>query len=193
MWLVVGLGNPGMQYAATRHNIGFMLIDALARAWSACSFRQRFCSQLTSCRIAQQDVLLMKPQTYMNRSGQAVSAVMAYRKLPLQHLVVVHDELDLPAGTVRIKVGGGHGGHNGIRDTIAHVGGDFVRLRLGIGRPAVKGQETQYVLQRFAAAQQSHLVEQLTLGCEAVEDLISRGVVAAQQRFHSSNRVANAP
>ncbi|MEM7589139.1 MAG: aminoacyl-tRNA hydrolase [Myxococcota bacterium] len=187
MWLVVGLGNPGAQYTGTRHNIGFMLVDALAQGWSASSFQQKFSAQVATGCIAQQNALLVKPQTYMNHSGQAVSAAMAYRKTDAQHVIVVHDDLDLAPGLVRIKMGGSHGGHNGVRDIISHVGDDFVRVRLGIGRPAIKGQEAQYVLQRFASSQLPELTQQLTVGCEAIEEILCSGVVAAQQRFHGAS------
>lgn len=149
--LVVGLGNPGPDYVRTRHNAGFWFADALARELGADPFRKeaRFHAELSQLRLRARQVRIQKPLTYMNRSGQAVASLAHYFNVPRQAILVVHDELDLPPGQARLKREGGHGGHNGLRDLIAHLGGrDFPRLRLGIGHPGSREQVTGYVLGR---------------------------------------------
>ncbi len=146
--LIVGLGNPGAEYQSTRHNAGFWLLDELARRCRQ-DFRAeaRFQSEVARCHLEGRDCRLQKPLTYMNRSGQAVRALMQFFRIPLEEILVVHDELDLPAGVARLKIGGGHGGHNGLRDLISHLGGrEFHRLRLGIAHPGDKRQVVDYVL-----------------------------------------------
>ena len=134
--IIAGLGNPGPEHQLTRHNAGFWFVDALARAQGA-QFRSHSRYHGEICRVALdgREVVLLKPHTYMNRSGLAIRALLDYIKAPVGELLVVHDELDLPPGAARFKLGGGHGGHNGLRDTITHCGADFWRLRLGIGHP----------------------------------------------------------
>jgi PTH1 family peptidyl-tRNA hydrolase len=159
--LVVGLGNPGPEYAQTRHNAGFWLVDELARQQGG-YFRPEARYYGETCRItlAGQELWLLKPMTYMNRSGQAVAALARFHKIPPPAILVVHDDLDLPPGTVRLKRSGGHGGHNGLRDLIAHLGGnDFARLRLGIGHPGDSREVLDYVLRRAPRTEQE-LVEQ---------------------------------
>ena len=159
--LVVGLGNPGPQYADTRHNAGFWLVDELARQHGG-YFRPDSKYHGETCRIALagQDLWLLKPMTFMNRSGLAVAALARFHRIPLPAILVVHDELDLPLGVVRLKKGGGPGGHNGLRDLIAHLGGnDFLRLRLGIGHPGDSRDVLDHVLRRPLASERV-LVEQ---------------------------------
>lgn len=154
--LVVGLGNPGPEYAQTRHNAGFWLVDELARQHSG-QFRPDARYHGETCRIAWagQDLWLLKPMTFMNRSGQAAAALARFHKVPLPAILVVHDDLDLPPGTVRLKQAGGHGGHNGLRDLIAHLGGnDFWRLRLGIGHPGDSREVLNHVLRRAPSSEQ---------------------------------------
>ena len=184
MWLLVGLGNPGNRYIGTRHNVGFLVADALAQAWQMSAFREQFAAQVSVGRIGQQQVVLLKPQTYMNRSGQSLQAAMTHHRIPLKCILVVHDDLDLPLGTVRIKEGGGTAGHNGLLDIAARVGKGFVRVRVGIGRPAIKGQEATYVLQRFPQNELQLLLEQVTQAGEAISVVLSQGTAAAQQKFH---------
>ncbi len=129
MWLVVGLGNPGREYAETRHNIGFMVMDELARRWELGGWRSKFGGEIAQDK----NVVALKPQEYMNVSGQAVQRTAQFYK-PDQ-IVVIHDEIDLPFGKLRVKVGGGHGGHNGLRSIIENVGAEFVRVRCGVGKP----------------------------------------------------------
>jgi peptidyl-tRNA hydrolase, PTH1 family len=147
MWLVVGLGNPGPDYAQTRHNIGFMAIDALA---GHAPFSSKFHGQSTSLTIEGESLVLLKPMTFMNLSGKSVQAALAFYKLPPENLIVLHDELDLPLGKIRIKRGGGANGHNGIKDIDQMIGPDYWRIRLGIGHPGMKEQVHSYVLNRFS-------------------------------------------
>ena len=133
MWLVVGLGNPGSQYARTRHNIGFMAIDGLAAA--GVNFASKFQGECAKVTLGGEDVLLLKPQTYMNLSGQSVQAAMTFYKIPPAQMIVLHDEVDLSLGKLRIKQGGGANGHNGLKDIDARVGANYWRIRLGVGRP----------------------------------------------------------
>lgn len=159
-WLVAGLGNPGPRYAHNRHNIGFTLVDALARAYGRTPWRSRFVSETMDAEIGTERALLMKPMTYMNDSGQAVGEALRYLKIPLENLIVFHDEIDLPRGKVRIKSGGGDAGHNGLKSITAHCGPDYKRVRIGIGhplrqsasaaRPGEKSAVHSHVLKDFA-------------------------------------------
>ncbi len=192
--LVVGLGNPGPQYADTRHNAGFWLMDELARQHAG-HFRPDPKYHGDICRIALADhqVWLLKPMTFMNRSGQAVVALARFHRIALPEILVVHDELDLPLGTVRLKRGGGPGGHNGLRDLIGQLGGnDFARLRLGIGHPGDSREVLDYVLRRTPRAERE-LIEQAIL--DALHELPR--IVAGQwdkavQTLHS-RRVESSP
>lgn len=148
-FLIVGLGNPGDQYAATRHNIGFMAIDALADAYRAPSFSKKFQGEFAELALDGRKLMLLKPQTFMNHSGRAVQAAMAFYKLPLANVVVLQDELDLPPGKLRIKQGGGANGQNGIRDIDNAVGPNYWRIRLGIGHPGDKARVHGHVLSAF--------------------------------------------
>ena len=151
MRLIVGLGNPGPRYARNRHNIGFMVADALARRYAFPAFRDRFKGELAEGGIAGARRLLLKPQTFMNDSGDAVLAAMSFYKILPEDIVVIHDELDLRPGKVRVKRGGGNAGHNGLRSIDAMIGADFWRVRIGIGHPGVKELVQPYVLQNFTA------------------------------------------
>lgn len=187
-WLVVGLGNPGAQYAGNRHNVGQMVADELARRLGA-----TFKTHKTPSRVAEgflrpggPKVVIAKPNGYMNTSGGPVSALLKYYSLPVDRLIVVHDELDIPFDTVRLKQGGGHGGHNGIRDVAKATGnGAFTRVRVGIGRPPGRQDAADFVLRDFSAAERQALPNLLSDAADAVESVVSDGLVAAQQRFHS--------
>lgn len=148
--MIVGLGNPGREYEDTRHNAGFWFLDTVARKYGA-DFKpdKKFFGDAGRCRIGGDEVWLLKPMTWMNLSGQAVQALARFYKIELENILVVHDELDLPAGTVRLKQGGGHGGHNGLRDIISKMGGNnFYRARIGIGHPGDKSRVTGHVLNK---------------------------------------------
>ncbi|MDG3576097.1 aminoacyl-tRNA hydrolase [Rhizobium sp. YJ-22] len=152
MLVIAGLGNPGSQYAGNRHNIGFMALDAIQRRHSFSPWSRKFKGEISEGELGGEKVLLIRPLTYMNLSGEAVGEAMRFYKLAPKDLVAIYDELDLPAGKARIKTGGGHGGHNGIKSLDAHCGKDYRRLRLGIGHPGIKEAVVGHVLGDFAKA-----------------------------------------
>ena len=161
MKLLVGLGNPGAKYARNRHNIGFMAVDAIADGHGFAPWRQRFRGEAAEGRLGAEKVLLLKPGTFMNRSGDAVAEALRFFKLEPADLVVFHDELDLAPGKLRVKAGGGHAGHNGLRSIIGHVGAEFARVRMGIGHPGHKDAVSGYVLHDFAKADEGWLEDVL--------------------------------
>ncbi|MBB3935804.1 aminoacyl-tRNA hydrolase [Aureimonas phyllosphaerae] len=150
MLIMVGLGNPGAQYAGNRHNIGFMAVDEIARTGGFSPWSKKFHGEIAEGSIAGRKVILLKPLTFMNDSGRSVQAAAAFYKIPPADIVVFHDELDLPPGKVRVKTGGGHGGHNGLRSIDAHLGKEYRRVRLGIGHPGSKERVNPHVLGDFA-------------------------------------------
>ncbi|MDP2697197.1 aminoacyl-tRNA hydrolase [Thalassospira sp.] len=154
MFLVVGLGNPGSGYAGNRHNIGFMAADEIVRRHSFGPWRKKFQGQLAEGTIAGHKVLVLKPETFMNNSGQSVGEALRFYKIPVEDVIVLHDELDLPPGRLRVKRAGGHGGHNGLRSIDAHCGKEYRRVRLGIGHPGDKARVHGYVLGDFAKSEQ---------------------------------------
>jgi peptidyl-tRNA hydrolase, PTH1 family len=157
MRLLVGLGNPGLDYARQRHNIGFMAVDAIHRVHGLGPWRSRFDGYVAAGSIDGEQVVLLKPLTYMNDSGRAVQQALRFYKLEPDAMIVFHDELDLPAGKLRVKAGGGHGGHNGLRSIDQHVGPYYMRVRLGIGHPGDKDLVSGYVLHDFAKADKAWL------------------------------------
>ena len=157
MYLLVGLGNPGPSHAKQRHNAGFMALDALAQKLGASGAVQKFHGECAKAEYAGESLLLLKPQTFMNLSGKSVQAAMAFYKLAPEQMIVLHDELDLPLGTLRIKQGGGHGGHNGLRDIDAAIGKNYWRMRLGIGHPGDKDAVHGYVLSNFTTTERQHI------------------------------------
>lgn len=173
MLLVVGLGNPGSEYAGTRHNIGFMAVDTLVRRHNFSPWKSRFGGEVAEGTIAGEKVVALKPSTFMNLSGQAVGTALRYLKITMGHLLVFHDELDLPPGKVRVKTGGGAGGHNGLKSIDAHVGRDYRRVRLGIGHPGDKNLVTGYVLGPFAKADKDWLAPLLDDVADAFPLLIA--------------------
>lgn len=185
---VIGLGNPGPEYAQTRHNAGFWLADRLVeRHRGNLRPESRFHGELARLRIGSADVLVLKPLTYMNRSGQAVSALAQFYKLPTEDIVVAHDELDLPVGTVRMKVGGGHGGHNGLRDIHKPLGAGYRRIRIGVGHPGDRHLVMPYLTQtRPSKAEQTALSVGIDRAAEAIEHWIEAGWDKAQQALHTS-------
>lgn len=174
MQIIAGLGNPGSQHAGQRHNIGFMAVDEIVRRHSSFSpWQKKFSAEISEGRIGSEKVLLIKPQTFMNRSGQSVGEAMRFYKLTEQDLTVLYDELDLAPAKVRIKRGGGAGGHNGIRSLDAHCGRDFQRVRLGIGHPGHKDRVTSHVLGNFAKADQDWLEPMLQAISDNIELLVA--------------------
>lgn len=162
MWLLVGLGNPGKQYADNRHNVGFMAIDAIAKEFSIGPFRAKFQGEIAEGRIGDQRVALLKPLTYMNESGKSVGAAAKFYKIEPDHIITFHDELDLAPAKIRTKKGGGNAGHNGLRSMDAHLGTpDYIRVRLGIGHPGDKDRVHGYVLGDFSKADQDWLPDYL--------------------------------
>ncbi len=157
MLLIVGLGNPGAEYALNRHNVGFMAVDAIHRRHGFQPWRRRFQGETSEGRLAGEKVLLLKPQTYMNESGRAVQAAAAFYKLPGADIVVIHDEVDLAPGKTRMKTGGGAAGHNGLRSIDAAISDDYRRLRIGVGHPGVKEAVPHYVLHDFPKADRTWL------------------------------------
>lgn len=183
--LIVGLGNPGPTYARTRHNAGFEFLDELARRTGA-SLRHeaRHQGELARASIAGADVWLLKPMTYMNLSGQSARSVAGFYRIPPQSILVAHDELDFPPGVVRLKAGGGAGGHNGLRDLIAQLGDDFWRLRIGIGHPGDRDVVLDYVLGRPPAADAALIHEAVLAAADAVPVMLSDGAQKAMNRLH---------
>lgn len=183
--LVVGLGNPGAAYDGTRHNIGFALLDKLQRG----GWREKGRALLGEGVVAGEATILLKPRTYMNLSGEAVVPVAQFHKVDPGSIVVVHDDIDLPLGTVRVKQGGGDGGHNGLKSVTQHIGPEYVRLRLGVGRPVAGVAEgpqevADWVLARFSGPELVVVDEQLRRAEEALEVLGKDGLKSAQNRFN---------
>jgi len=184
-WLVIGLGNPGPQYAGNRHNVGYMCCDALAAAAGTNLKRDRSRAMTGTATIGGVRVILAKPMSFMNLSGGPAAALRSFYKIPDDRIVVIHDELDLPFGAIRLKLGGGNNGHNGLRSiTSALRTRDYYRVRIGIGRPPGRMDPADYVLRDFASAERAELPEVLGRATEALEVLLSRGLAAAQNSFH---------
>jgi peptidyl-tRNA hydrolase, PTH1 family len=196
MLLVVGLGNPGREYAAHRHNVGFMAVDEIARRTKADAFREKFSGEWARAEIAGEPAVLLKPLTYMNGSGQSVQPAMAFFKIEPASVIVLHDELDLPFGEVRLKMGGGHAGHNGLRSIMEHVGGaDFARVRLGIGRPppGFRGEVASFVLSAFTADERAALPDLVKKAGDSVLDIARRGFAAAMNARNTRPRPPKPP
>jgi peptidyl-tRNA hydrolase, PTH1 family len=184
--IIVGLGNPGPEHQVTRHNAGFWFVDLLARRHGA-EFRdyRKYSGEAARVNIGGQDLVLLKPTTYMNRSGLAVRQLCDFYKVAADEVLVAHDELDLPVGTVRLKSGGGHGGHNGLRDTIAHIGETFWRLRLGVGHPGNKAEVIDYVLTRAPRAEEDLIFDAVNIAADSMPLLIEQGAERAMTKLHS--------
>ncbi len=171
--LVVGLGNPGSDYSFTRHNIGFMLADTLAEAAKAPAWQKKFQGQFTTATLGEHSFFLLKPTTFMNLSGQAVGEACRFYKIDPANVIVIHDDIDLTAGRVKVKQGGGHGGHNGLKSIDQHIGQAYWRVRLGVGHPGDKNLVVNYVLGKFAKADQDWLVPLLTNAVKAFPRLLA--------------------
>ena len=182
MLLLVGLGNPGPSYRDNRHNVGFMAVDAIHGRWRLGPYRTKFHGDLAEGTIAGDKVLVLKPQTYMNESGRAVQAVMTFYKLKPADLIVFHDELDLAAGKLRVKAGGGHAGHNGLRNIQAHIGPDFRRVRIGVGHPGDKDKVVGHVLKDFSKEDQAWRDTLLDAVADNVDLLMSGDDAGYQNR-----------
>jgi PTH1 family peptidyl-tRNA hydrolase len=195
--LIVGLGNPGVEYEATRHNAGFWFVDLLAREHGGAFSRERkLQSEAAEIRIGGRRIRLLKPQTYMNLSGQAVGAAIGYYKIPHAHVLVAYDELDLPLGRTQLRFGGGAAGHNGVRSVIEHIGGDFWRLRFGVGHPrdeatsAGRKPVIDHLLRRTRAADESVIRESLGEAAAILPVMLEQGAERAKNRLHTRKRPA---
>ncbi len=185
-WLIVGLGNPGSEYAGNRHNVGFMCADELAGQIGVTFKRDRSRAMAANGRLRGVPVTLAKPLSFMNLSGGAVASLRAFYKLPTEQILVLHDELDLPFGVIRLKLGGGDNGHNGLRSVTSALGTrDYHRVRIGIGRPPGRMDPADFVLRNFSAAERKELPEILGRSADAVETLLTRGLAVAQNQFNA--------
>jgi PTH1 family peptidyl-tRNA hydrolase len=196
MILIVGLGNPGGEYGSHRHNVGFMAVDALARRVSTECFRNGFSGVYVKADVANASCLLLKPMTFMNDSGRSVQAAIAFFKVAAIDMVVLHDELDLPFGDIRLKRGGGHAGHNGLRSIMRCVGtGAFGRARIGIGRPPLgfRGQVADFVLSGFSGLERAMLPEVLERAVDTVVDVAARGLTATMNARNTKARSPKKP
>jgi PTH1 family peptidyl-tRNA hydrolase len=186
LYLVVGLGNPGKKYEKNRHNVGFMVVERLARSHGLPDFKEKFSAVWTKGEVAvgggRHPIALLEPQTFMNLSGDSVQPAAAFLKVEPSHVIVVHDELDLPWKDVRVKVGGGHAGHNGLRSIIQRLGSpEFVRVRVGVGRPPAgfKGDVADYVLSDFDAIERAELPDVVDRASTAIERIFAEGLASA--------------
>lgn len=190
--LVVGLGNPGLDYARTRHNAGWWFLDVLAEEHGGRWRREsRLNAELSRVRIGGGELWLAKPTAFMNRSGGPVAALAQYYRIAPGEILVAHDDIDLPPGVCRLKQGGGHGGHNGLRDIIAHIGADFWRLRFGVGHPGAKELVIDAVLDRPTAAEEEAINAAVARALAALPMMLTDGAQRAMHRLHSDNPKGN--
>jgi PTH1 family peptidyl-tRNA hydrolase len=187
--VIVGLGNPGLEYRRTRHNVGFLAIDLLAERWMTRLSRRAFSSLIGEAQWRGEKILLVQPQTYMNRSGEAIARIREYYHLDLADLLVIHDDLDLPLGRLRIKRGGGGaGGNRGITSIIAALGSkEFIRIKIGIGRPPGRQDPAHFVLQPFTPQEEAFILPAIDRAVSAVEVILAEGVEKAMAFFHASD------
>jgi PTH1 family peptidyl-tRNA hydrolase len=186
MWLVVGLGNPGSYYARNRHNAGFMVVDLLADRLRVGGFRGKFGGEVALAALGGERAVLLKPQSYMNLSGQVVARAAQFYQVEPGDIVVVHDDIDLDFDRLKVKVGGGHGGHNGLRSVIQDLGTpEFVRVRIGVGRPPPRQDPADYVLEDFGPAERRDLDLVVARAADAVETVVREGVTAAMNRHNA--------
>jgi PTH1 family peptidyl-tRNA hydrolase len=184
--MIAGLGNPEDKYERTLHNAGFWFVEALARKFSGnFRFDKKFDAEICRIGLNGNEVWLIKPQSYMNLSGGPVRGMLDYYRLDVADLLVAHDEIDLPPGTVRLKMGGGHGGHNGIRDVIQHCGAEFMRLRVGVGHPGEKSKVTNYVLKKGSADVEAAVEANIDEAVAVMPVLIDDGLNAAMKKLHT--------
>jgi len=184
--IIAGLGNPEDRYARTLHNAGFWFVDELARRENVpFKYEKRFDAEICRIRLAGAEVWLIKPQSYMNLSGGPVRGMLDYYRLSVNQLLVAHDEIDLPPGDIRLKAGGGHGGHNGLRDMIQHCGKDFMRLRIGVGHPGHKDQVTGYVLKKASSDVEDAMLRNVDEAADVMPMLAEDGLNAAMKKLHT--------
>ncbi len=189
MHLILGLGNPGARYQRTRHNAGFLVVDRLAARSGVTVERKQLGAVVEQVRLGNESVVLAKPQSYMNLSGQAGASLRGYYKVEDGNVVVVHDDMDLPFGDIRLKQGGGHGGHNGLRDLVEKLGtAGFVRVRVGVGRPPEGWAAADWVLATWAATEETKLPEVLERASDAVHAVVQDGLSSAMNRTNRSDR-----
>ncbi len=187
--IIAGLGNPEAKYERTLHNAGFWFVDATAHKYGGVfRYEKKFDAEFCRVNIRGDDIWLVKPQNYMNQSGQPIRAILDYYRLKAAELLVAHDEIDLPPGTVRLKQGGGHGGHNGIRDVIRHCGANFMRLRIGVGHPGEKDKVTGYVLKRGSGDIETAVEKNIDAALDVMPLLIDDGLNAAMKALHTREK-----
>ncbi len=187
-WLVIGLGNPGPGYAATRHNAGFMVVDLLAERMGGRFKAHRGAVDVVEGRIGETRVVLGKPKSFMNLSGGPTASLRDFFKVPVERIVVVHDELDLPFGTLRLKRGGGDNGHNGLKSITKSIGTrEYLRVRFGIGRPPGRQDPADFVLKPFSSVENKELPFHVDRAADAVESLVTESLEAAQNRYHAED------
>jgi peptidyl-tRNA hydrolase, PTH1 family len=184
VWLVVGLGNPGREYAVTRHNIGFMVVDEWVRRLGLANWRTKFGGEL----LQKDEIVVLKPMEFMNVSGAAVQRTQQFFKIAPKDTVVIHDEIDLDFGRLKVKVGGGHGGHNGLRSITENIGADFIRVRCGVGKPDHKEKVVGHVLSGFSKSEQQELPFLVGEAADAVELIITKGTTAAMNKVNTDKQ-----
>ena len=188
MYVILGLGNPGSRYQLTRHNIGFMVLEKIATRWEVELKQKSFDALWNRGKIAGVNTLLAMPQTYMNLSGKSASKLLAYFKVDINSLIVIHDDLDLPFGTIRLKTGGGNAGHKGLNSITACLGSDdFMRIRVGIGKPPDKSRIESYVLEKFNSGEETELAQIIQRAAEAASDIVTAGMQQAMAKYHTKN------
>jgi PTH1 family peptidyl-tRNA hydrolase len=188
MYLILGLGNPGRRYQFTRHNIGFMVLEKIAAQWEVDLKQKSFDALWNRGKIAGINVLLAMPQTYMNLSGNAARKLLAYFKMDISNLIVIHDDLDLPFGKLRLKTGGGDAGHKGLKSITTCLGSaDFMRVRMGIGKPSDKFRVEDYVLERFEPKESAVLPRIIQVAADAATEIVLSGMQTAMVKYHTKN------
>jgi PTH1 family peptidyl-tRNA hydrolase len=190
LFVIVGLGNPGQKYAETRHNAGFWFLDRLVRLMGVAPRAQsKLFADVVKGELHGQECILVRPLTFMNHSGQSVRAVLDYYRVPASQMLVAYDDLDLPPGVARLKLGGGHGGHNGLRDIFRHVPDQgFLRLRIGIGHPGLREQVTPYVLSRPRQEEQIGIDRAIDAAVDVMDTVLNDDLVKAQTRLHTATK-----
>jgi len=183
--IIAGLGNPGAAYDQTRHNLGFRVVDLLARWWKAPSFHDHGFALMTHAKLSEKEVLLVKPLTYMNRSGIALEKIVCFSGFQTEQLVVAHDDIDLPVGRLRLRKNGGSGGHKGIQSIIERLeDNNFIRVRIGIGKPDTSGETTDYVLTRFTGPEIKIMDAVIERAAHSIEMIMSEGLISAMNTFN---------